>query len=223
MDYHNLITSQRYLSRSPADGSLLQGSEWDRESIIHSSAIRRLQQKTQVFPLEVRSAVRSRLTHSLEVQQCGRNIARRIVAELKAQDPAFAALDETFVNLVEMACLIHDLGNPPFGHFGELAIKEWLASNLESLSQLAGLTSRSEQWSLLVEDLCHFEGNAQALRIVHSLQQLNLTYSQLAALIKYPRGPLRSERSLSQPLATCMENPGITGANATWLRRCGRG
>ncbi|TFT89648.1 dNTP triphosphohydrolase, partial [Proteus mirabilis] len=103
--------------------------ESDRGRIINSAAIRRLQQKTQVFPLEQNSAVRSRLTHSLEVQQIGRYIAKQIIGELKKHNK----LEEYGLNeridsvesLIEMACLMHDIGNPPFGHFGEAAIKHW--------------------------------------------------------------------------------------------------
>lgn len=103
--------------------------ESDRGRIINSAAIRRLQQKTQVFPLEQNSAVRSRLTHSLEVQQIGRYIAKQIIGELKKQNKleVYGLIDriDSLESLIEMACLMHDIGNPPFGHFGEAAIKHW--------------------------------------------------------------------------------------------------
>ncbi|MGQ7952169.1 dGTP triphosphohydrolase, partial [Providencia huashanensis] len=108
--------------------------ESDRGRIINSAAIRRLQQKTQVFPLEQNSAVRSRLTHSLEVQQVGRYISKTVLGELKKRKLLETyGLDErcdAFESLVEMACLMHDIGNPPFGHFGEAAIQRWFSKLL---------------------------------------------------------------------------------------------
>lgn len=85
--------------------------------------------KTQVFPLERNAAVRTRLTHSMEVQQVGRYIAKEILSRLKEQRLLETyGLDELtgpFESIVEMACLMHDIGNPPFGHFGEAAINDW--------------------------------------------------------------------------------------------------
>lgn len=95
--------------------------------------MRRLQQKTQVFPLDVKASVRSRLTHSLEVQETGRQISRRILAAL----PAGMVCEGAFINLVEMSCLLHDVGNPPFGHFGEQVMGQWLGEMLDPLYQQA--------------------------------------------------------------------------------------
>jgi dGTPase len=140
----------------------------------------------QVFPLDVKASVRSRLTHSLEVQETGRQISRRILAAL----PAGVVCEGAFINLVEMSCLLHDVGNPPFGHFGEQVMSQWLAQELDGLFARAHDQLPSPQWATLRQDLLVFDGNAQSLRLVHSLHELNLTLGQLAALCKYPQQPL---------------------------------
>ncbi len=170
--------------------------ESDRGRIIHSAAIRRLQQKTQVFPLERNAAVRSRLTHSLEVQQTGRYIAREVLQRLKKQPGGLRAygleeFERGVESLVEMACLLHDVGNPPFGHFGEAAINDWFR---EHLPEILSVTSSAEAGlspevlalqQTIRQDLSHFEGNAQAIRLVHTILQLNLSYAQVACILKY--------------------------------------
>lgn len=171
--------------------------ESDRGRIINSAGIRRLQQKTQVFPLERNAAVRSRLTHSLEVQQNGRFIVQTIYKMLSKEQQVklgLVDLEREFESLVEMACLMHDVGNPAFGHFGESAINNWFEKYLkqhdffkthypsdDELKKPLSLTS-----SLLFE-LTNFEGNAQAIRNVHTLLALNLTYSHSASILKYTR------------------------------------
>ena len=95
-----------------------------------------------------------------------------------------------FINLVEMSCLLHDVGNPPFGHFGEQVMSQWLAQELDGLFARAHDQLPSAQWATLRQDLLVFDGNAQSLRLVHSLHELNLTLGQLAALCKYPQQPL---------------------------------
>ncbi|PJG59318.1 dGTPase [Aeromonas cavernicola] len=179
--YSQLITAQR-ITPWP-DDNLLEATEQDRARIVQAAPVRRLQQKTQVFPLDVKASVRSRLTHSLEVQETGRQISRRILAAL----PAGCACEGAFINLVEMACLLHDVGNPPFGHFGEQVMSQWLSEMIDPLYQQALGSTPSSQWAQLRQDLLLFDGNAQSLRLVHSLHGLNLTLGQLAALCKYPQ------------------------------------
>ncbi|MBD9660195.1 dGTPase [Pantoea sp. PNT03] len=190
-----------YTSRKDPEGEyfITRHFESDRGRIINSAAIRRLQQKTQVFPLERNAAVRSRLTHSLEVQQTGRYITKEILQALKTQGGGLVnyGLDEfegAFESLIEMACLLHDVGNPPFGHFGEAAINDWFDENLpaELVDPLvAGVADEAERTAfdqlnaMIRQDLCHFEGNAQAIRLVHTLLQLNLSYAQVACILKY--------------------------------------
>ncbi|STR66549.1 deoxyguanosinetriphosphate triphosphohydrolase [Klebsiella michiganensis] len=137
IDFRNKINWRRRY-RSPqgveTEREILRIFESDRGRIINSPAIRRLQQKTQVFPLERNAAVRTRLTHSLEVQQVGRYIAKEVLSRLKEQKLLESyGLDELtgpFESIVEMACLMHDIGNPPFGHFGEAAINDWFSQRL---------------------------------------------------------------------------------------------
>lgn len=196
--------SRPYNSRKEPEGEyyITRHFESDRGRIINSAAIRRLQQKTQVFPLERNAAVRSRLTHSLEVQQTGRYITKEILQTLKMQGGlAQYGLDElegAFESLIEMACLMHDVGNPPFGHFGEAAINDWFEENLsaELVDPLvAGVEGEAQRKAfdqlnaMIRQDLCHFEGNAQAIRMVHTLLQLNLSYSQVACILKYTALP----------------------------------
>lgn len=181
--------------------------ESDRGRIINSAAIRRLQQKTQVFPLEQNAAVRSRLTHSLEVQQVGRYISRTVLHELKKKNllEKYGLNERTdaFESLVEMSCLMHDIGNPPFGHFGEAAIQSWFSALLApdyqfttespdpckiAVMRLTGDKRLDLFRRQLKKDLCSFEGNAQGLRMVHRLLKLNLTYAQVGSILKYTRG-----------------------------------
>ncbi|MFK0572435.1 dGTPase, partial [Endozoicomonas sp.] len=150
--------------------------------------------------------VRSRLTHSLEVQQAGRYLAKTILDQLKQSGElgklGLDDIETAFTNLVEMSCLLHDVGNPPFGHFGEAAFSRWIQEHGESChhkamqrqNTLNGQTGHSELFhNVLFPDLSVFEGNAQGLRIIHSLQALNLTWSQMAATIKYTRAPYQNK------------------------------
>ncbi|MBR9728425.1 dGTPase [Shewanella intestini] len=163
--------------------------ESDRGRIINSAAIRRLQQKTQVFPLERNAAVRSRLTHSMEVQQVGRYISQLICDELKktaskTDDLGLIEFDRELETLVEMSCLMHDVGNPPFGHFGEAALIDWLETNLNKIYLQAHQQDLPKD---IERDLISFEGNAQGIRLIHTLLKLNLTYSQASGIMKYTR------------------------------------
>ncbi|MDI6936300.1 dGTPase, partial [Serratia sp. Se-PFBMAAmG] len=200
-----------------------QGRTWMcRGRIINSAAIRRLQQKTQVFPLERNAAVRSRLTHSLEVQQTGRYITKEILQYLKTQGGGLAnyGLEEfegAFESLIEMACLLHDVGNPPFGHFGEAAINDWFDDNLplELVDPLvAGVADEHQRTdfdqlnAMIRQDLCHFEGNAQAIRLVHTLLQLNLSYAQVACILKYT-APAWWQGDKPAEFSVLMKKPGF--------------
>ncbi|MFC3195791.1 dGTPase [Marinicella sediminis] len=183
--------------------------ESDRGRIINSASVRRLQQKTQVFPLERNAAVRSRLTHSLEVQQNGRYIVKTLFKKLGNQTHQLG-LDElqpAVESLVEMACLMHDIGNPPFGHFGETAINEWFADHLDELFANLG-EDNPDLKHQLIRDLRHFEGNAQAIRLTFSLQQMNLTYAQTACILKYTRPAYEPRPLANHPLSYVQKKPG---------------
>lgn len=187
---------------------ILRVFESDRGRIVNSPVVRRLQQKTQVFPLERNASVRTRLTHSLEVQQVGRYIAKEVLSLLKAQRKlelyGLTQLSEPFESIVEMACLLHDIGNPPFGHFGEAALCDWFGQflatgQMHSVSDAAdrcqaeplrlqpGDTTRNQLRREMRQDLASFDGNAQAIRLVHTLMKMNLTWAQVGCILKYTR------------------------------------
>ena len=168
--------------------------EKDYHRIIGSASFRRLQDKTQVFPLDKSDFIRTRLTHSLEVssygKSLGQNIGEYILTYIK--DPNFTWKDkEEICNILECAGLIHDIGNPPFGHFGESVIRDWFKRNLP-IVKFKGETVENLLTEQMREDFYHFEGNAQALRLVTKLHYLvdehgmNLTYALLHTIVKYP-------------------------------------
>ena len=180
-DYKTKLTTHReFYPSQDLDWSV----ESDRGRIISAPSFRRLQKRTQVFALELNAAVRSRLTHSLEVSQTARFIAKTILK--KINDESLKELDNAFVSTSEMASLLHDIGNPPFGHFGETAINEWMENCCERI--FLNLQGNENLKEILKKDLCSYDGNAQAIRIVHKLQRLNLSYTQTASIIKYTRG-----------------------------------
>lgn len=208
IDFRNKINWQRCYrpDQGPKDEhEILRIFESDRGRIINSAAIRRLQQKTQVFPLERNAAVRTRLTHSLEVQQVGRYIAKEVLTRLQEtgqlETLGLAQLTGPFESIVEMACLMHDIGNPPFGHFGESAINDWFCQQLdagwlpesgrEDRCVTRVLHHQNDGMDVLRakvrQDLTHFEGNAQAIRMVHTLMKMNLTWAQVGCILKYTR------------------------------------
>ena len=152
------------------DQSVSIQSESDKGRVINSAPFRRLQQKAQVFPLDNNAAVRTRLTHSLEVAQIGRYLAQTIISKLNLSKSC-PDKAEALINFVEASCLLHDIGNPPFGHLGESAIREWFGKENSEFS-------------------C-FDGNAQGLRLISFLNGkdefgLNLTATLLLSTIKYP-------------------------------------
>ena len=202
----NLIKVDR--NRTSTSGrknpTLLTESLSDKGRLLYSAAFRRLQSKAQVFSLESNAAVRSRLTHSLEVAHIGRYLVDSIVRKIDIlkegpcegieEDIAFWKKESAAIaNLVEVSCLMHDIGNPPFGHFGEAAIKNWATSEgLKNCLKLAlNLGEIQKEHNNLIADFKMFDGNPQGLRIITKLQGddalngLNLTYSQILSLLKY--------------------------------------
>ena len=176
--------------------------EKDYHRIIGSASFRRLQDKTQVFPLDKSDFIRTRLTHSLEVssiaKSLGQNIGENIIVYKK--DPSFTPrMKEDICSILQCAGLIHDIGNPPFGHFGELAIQEWFQEHLPQMDY-HGQTIDKILTPQMREDLYHFEGNAQALRLVSKLhflvdeQGMNLTYALLNTIVKYPVSSIEINR-----------------------------
>lgn len=158
--------------------------DWDR--IVFSTPVKRMQDKTQVFPLEPHDAVRTRLTHSLEVSSVARGLATAVGRRL-LESKVIAPGTERQLEAIAAACgMVHDLGHPPFGHAGEEAIREWFSERGERW--LSKLLEGNRQY---ISDFLSFESNAQTLRLVAKLQiladfnGLNLTYGTLSALCKY--------------------------------------
>lgn len=177
--------------------------ESDRGRIISSPSFRRLQKRTQVFALELNAAIRSRLTHSLEVSQTSRFIAKTILKKLN--DKNLKEMENAFVSTSEMASLLHDIGNPPFGHFGETAINEWMVTVCDKyLMNIDGDTTLK---NILKKDLSSYDGNAQAIRVIHKLQRLNLSYTQTASVLKYTRGAFEEKKD-DEPLSYLKKKPG---------------
>ena len=196
--YDKLLSRERIRQSKIQGRSLEEEAESDRGRVLFSAPFRRLQSKAQVFALETNASVRSRLTHTLEVATVGRQLAQAAFTEFGRRDEleklGLNGKDRAFVSFVDAACLIHDLGNPPFGHFGEAAISEWFQQNESDLKpkQISGRAARL--WEDHYKDLLNFDGNPQGLRIVTHLQceetadftGLNLTATTIAATIKYP-------------------------------------
>ena len=199
MEWTRLLSTKRqrpgrHQDVRSADTDLRSEFEKDYHRIIGSASFRRLQDKTQVFPLDKSDFIRTRLTHSMEVsslaKSLGQNIGESILAHKK--DTSFTpGMKEDICNILQCAGLIHDIGNPPFGHYGEFAIREWFERNLPVL-KYHGTPIEELLEEQMREDFYHFEGNAQALRLVSKLHFLvdengmNLTYALLNTIIKYP-------------------------------------
>lgn len=164
--------------------------EADYDRIIGSSSVRRLQDKAQVFPLQKNDFTRTRLTHSIEVSAMARSLGKAVGRQLEKKIDSFSAdTTDELAALLQTAGLIHDLGNPPFGHYGETVIREWFSQWFNSNKFLKKEVLLTDQEK---KDFIFFDGNVQNLRIVTKLQVLNdayganFTYGTLAAIIKYP-------------------------------------
>ncbi len=188
MNWRQLISNKRFgledLHETRKDDRTEFQRDYDR--LIFSAPFRRLQNKTQVFPLPGSIFVHNRLTHSLEVSCVGRSLGSTIAIQLLAKHPELADTHISEIGaIVSAACLAHDLGNPPFGHSGERAISTYF-------SEGKGLTLKEHLSSMEWEDLTHFEGNANAFRLLtHQFEGRRkggfvMTYSTLASIVKYP-------------------------------------
>lgn len=198
MKWEKLLSSKRLgnyeKTTAGRTGDLRSEFEKDYHRIICSSSFRRLQDKTQVFALDKSDFIRTRLTHSLEVSSFAKSLGQSIAAYImeNQMDPEFTWQTKADIcDILQCAGLIHDIGNPPFGHFGEEAIRDWFSRNLKNLKYKGTPVTRLLSNQML-QDFYHFEGNAQALRQVTKLHFLvnehgmNLTYALLNTIIKYP-------------------------------------
>lgn len=189
MQWHRLICNKRLGMERYRTSSAQTRSDFQRDfdRLVFSSPFRRLQNKTQVFPLPGSIFVHNRLTHSLEVSSVGKSLANEVYQQLlpKYEGSSDGEKLSHIVEIVGAACLAHDMGNPPFGHSGERTIATYF-------SEGRGLVIRdkvsSEEWN----DLVNFDGNANSFRLLaHRFRGrreggLAMTYSSLAAIVKYP-------------------------------------
>lgn len=197
----------------------------DFDTVCNSTILRRLQDKAQVFPLEQEDYARTRLTHSIEVMSIAESLGYQIISIVKEHDPqkyiystdkekdaAIGLVDEV-PNILKTAALLHDMGNPPFGHLGEKIISDWFKKNLGNLAfnsdkhlvyNSSAETKKTLEFILkgsYAEDLKNFEGNAQLLRLVTKLSLvvdengMNLTFPVISTFIKYPTSSIEINKN----------------------------
>ena len=188
MDWNKLLTNKRlgqeYRHSERHDDRTEFKRDYDR--LIFSAPFRRLQNKTQVFPLPGSIFVHNRLTHSLEVASVGMSLGNDVARRIITKNPHFIDTKLSEIGtIVSAACLAHDMGNPPFGHSGEKAIQTFFTEGKGAYLQ--DIVS-PEFWS----DITHFEGNANAFRLLaHRFKGRReggfvMTYTTLASIVKYP-------------------------------------
>src|SRR5829696_8562005 len=193
MQFETIFTEKRVGSDKIPSGPR-SGFQRDFDRLIFSSAFRRLQNKTQVFPLPGTAFVHNRLTHSLEVASVGRSLGKmigeRISSAYKSKnEEAYEFYRYELANVIAAACLAHDIGNPAFGHSGEKAISAYFLDNANA--SIEGRPLRSYYNDVEWADITAFEGNANAVRVLtHQFKGkfkggYGLTYTTIASLLKY--------------------------------------
>nr|CRH04970.1 putative deoxyguanosinetriphosphate triphosphohydrolase [Candidatus Magnetococcus massalia] len=194
MSWDQLLATSRLKQRSQLNPGPRHPFEVDLDRVTFSASFRRLKDKTQVHALPDNDHVRNRLTHSIETASVGRSLGVLVGNALNQQGVAMDSAHMGYV--VQAACLSHDIGNPPFGHSGEEAIRSWFADKSQTPWFLQSLTAQEKL------DFLHFEGNAQGFRILTQLEMgrraggLRLSHAVLGAFSKYPRQQ-----------ASCTKNP----------------
>src|SRR5580658_1412124 len=188
MNWSRLISSARAGSSDHPLGDRTEFED-DLGRVVFSAPVRRLQDKTHVFPLEPHDSVRTRLTHSLEVGNVARDLSQAACRRMPDRIPPKHA---DAVSTIAAACaLLHDVGNPPFGHAGEKAIQDWFLHKLMEDRALAALFVDGFAYQPAAQDFIQFDGNAQMVRLATRLQVLsnsnglNLTFGTLSAACKY--------------------------------------
>jgi dGTPase len=204
MNFESIYTSKRVGSDKNPQPGPRSGFQRDFDRLIFSSAFRRLQNKTQVFPLPGVAFVHNRLTHSLEVASVGRSLGQmtgfEIAQEFKSKEEVYEFYKYELANVIGAACIAHDVGNPAFGHSGEKAISSYFIEHAGDVIDGKPLSSifSKEEWT----DITNFEGNANALRILtHSFRGrfkggLGLTYTTIGAMLKYPCESVATEKKM---------------------------
>ena len=195
MEWKQLISARR-LGKEDASRPLPERRtefQRDYDRLIFSAPFRRMQNKTQVFPLPGSIFVHNRLTHSLEVSSVGRSLGTDVAAELLRRRPGPAESDLRAIGaIVSAACLAHDMGNPPFGHSGERAIRSYFAEGKGSALRTRHMPEGDGLTQAEWDDIIHFDGNANTFRLLtHRFEGRRpggfvMTYSTLAAVVKYP-------------------------------------
>ncbi len=193
MNWNTVLCGERRRSVLKGKNSNDDRSEFEKDyhRIIGSASFRRLQDKTQVFPLDKSDFIRTRLTHSLEVSSIAKSLGQSIGRRLENDNIVTKEQAAGIQDILLCAGLLHDIGNPPFGHFGETIIRQWFTNHLESVFY-RGKSLKDWFTAEQAADLLHFEGNAQSLRVVTRLHYLvdengmNLTKALYNTLIKYP-------------------------------------
>ncbi|WP_018614857.1 dGTP triphosphohydrolase [Segetibacter koreensis] len=194
MNWETIFTTQRVGQEKESAGPR-SGFQRDFDRLIFSSSFRRLQNKTQVFPLPGSTFVHNRLTHSLEVASVGRSLGsmagEKISREIGDKNgDSYEFYKYELANVIAAGCLAHDIGNPAFGHSGEKAISAYFNDNAHATIDGTELQSffNEKEWA----DISNFEGNANAIRILtHTFKGrlvggLGLTYTTIASILKYP-------------------------------------
>lgn len=191
-------TTYKQSDKSTEDPLYDHRNEFDKDydRIVYSSSVRRLQDKAQVFPLQENDFTRTRLTHSIEASALARSFGYAIGSWLLDTGEFKDYKQITKLSaLLQVSALIHDLGNPPFGHYGESVIQNWFYKwfNSEEFKKInKEYNENNKIKDCQKNDFIRFEGNAQTLRIVSKLQMLNdqyganFTYGTMATIIKYP-------------------------------------
>lgn len=219
-DWARALSPERLAGSRVTERGVAEESHSDRARVLYSAAFRRLQLKAQVFSLAEDTFVRNRLTHSLEVAHVGREIARLAADSILAsEDEGFdLTFADALVAKTEVACLVHDIGNPPFGHFGEAAIQSWFDSE-EATGALKHAGIDEDMMAFCLADFIAFDGNPQGLRNIARLTSsfrdefgLNLTASQLLGAIKYPILPNEAGRRWKKCGVFLTESQVVLGA-----------
>lgn len=192
MDWLKLLNPDRLGAGSQPPSR--RGFDRDYQRVLFSRPFRRLLDKTQVFPMPANDHVHNRLIHSVEVASVGRTLGTWVGERLRgAGILAESVAPSSLGDIVASACLMHDIGNPPFGHAGEDAIAAWFRGN--------GATLISDLSDAEQRDLQHFEGNAQSFRVVTRLEMygedqggMQLTFATLGAVAKYPQASVHQQK-----------------------------
>lgn len=189
MNWQQLLSAKRFGMEEYHDDKHHDRTDFQRDydRLIFSAPFRRLQNKTQVFPLPGSIFVHNRLTHSIEVSCVGRSLGVIVGKELRKKYPNSPADFEEINSIIAAGCLAHDLGNPPFGHSGETAITSYFSED-KGMRLKEKIIKEGGRW----EDFINFEGNANSIRLL--IHQFNgrrrggfvMTYSMLASIVKYP-------------------------------------